>query len=132
MRDNKLDFKVSNSSDLISDPPSLVSTREESDSFLDSIHKDSSSSSENYDISSSTSYSFASKGDLTSCSSSEKINFDPPILENLSSSFIRDSKFETHSASKSFKIDFDVETFEKHILSERSHIQDDFSESSYS
>ena len=43
---------------------------------------DSSSSSENYDISSFTSSSFASKDDLTSYSSSTKINFDPSIFEN--------------------------------------------------
>ena len=77
-----LSDSASSFSDLNSYFPSLASILEESDSFLDSIQRASSSLSENYDISSSTSSSFASEDDLTSCSSRDKINFDPSIFEN--------------------------------------------------
>ena len=44
LSDNKLESRVSNYFDLKSDSSSLALTREQSDSFLDSIHRDSSSS----------------------------------------------------------------------------------------
>ena len=121
---NVLSDRAPNSSDLNSDYHSIVSTREESNYFLNSIHSNSSSSSENYDISSSTLSSFASEDDLTYSSSNDKINFDTLIFDNSSSSFARDSKL--------FKIDFDVEAFENHIVAEVCQLQDDFSNASRS
>ena len=59
--DNKLESKVPNSSNLNSDHPSLESTHEKSNSFLDSIHRDSSSYSDDHSISSFTSSSFNQK-----------------------------------------------------------------------
>ena len=54
------------------------------------------------------------------------------MFEKPSSSFTCDSNFEIRSTSKSFKIDFDAEAFEKHVLSEASHLQDDYNDSSHS
>ena len=88
--DVRLSPPLSNYFDLNSDYPSLALTREESDSLLDSIYMDSTSSSENYDISSSMSSSFASEDDLTSYSSRTKVNFDPSTFENHLSVFTSD------------------------------------------
>ena len=68
--------------DLISDSPSLSSTRGELHSMLHPTHANFSSPAEKCDASSYVSLSFASKGDLTSCSSSLKINFDPSFSSN--------------------------------------------------
>ena len=73
---NKLESRVANSSELNSDSSSLAST------FMHSIHADFSSSSENFGMSSFTSSSFAAEDDLTSCSYTYKINFDPSVFEN--------------------------------------------------
>ena len=79
-----------NSFELGSENPELASTHGESDSSLDSIHMNSSSPSENCCISYSTSFCFASKEDLTSYSSSTKINFDSSFFEHHLSAVISD------------------------------------------
>ena len=82
----KLDPSASNSLDL----NSLMSTREESDSWLDSIRWDFPSSFENHDMLAYVSSSFASKDDLTYCLSSTNINFDPSMSEKYLSAVTSD------------------------------------------
>ena len=98
-----------NSFELISDTSELASTHGYSDSSFYSIHKKSSSPSENCGISSSASSSFASKDDLTSYSSSTKINFDSSFFEHHISDVISDLDLDNSTDHEDSLHDYELE-----------------------